>query len=189
MNAPIDPRWLRLNDRETPCACCGQTFEGVYNIGFDHPDSWPHGSRVESGLDTLEVGEDALSSDLCKHGEFHFLRCTLPIPIIGTDEVFSFGPWGSLSEDSLKAYLLAEIEGAAFEGCFSFISNILPGCGMDGPLPADLYPHKDPTQRPQLFAHSGHPLAELQANGMSLDQLLDIYALTGNDLRPHLSDA
>ena len=32
----------------------------------------------------------------------------------------------------------------------------------------------------------GHPLKQAQAEGISFDKLLDIYAAAGSDLRPHL---
>ena len=162
---------------------------GVYDLGFDHPDSWPHGNRSESGEEVLSDGDDHLSSDYCVHDGQYFVRCTLPIPIIGTDEVFAFGPWGSMSAESASAYGEAERSGTAFEGCFSWLANILPGTGMEDFLPCDLYPNEDPTRRPLLHAHSGHPLADWQANGISFDQLLDIYAAAGNDIRKHLTDA
>ena len=42
-----------------------------------------------------------------------------------------------------------------------------------------------PDQRPQAVAMGG-TLALAQANGISFDQLLDLYAACGDDIRPHL---
>ena len=97
MSLAEDPRWQRFNDASRPCPCCGQTFSGVFDIGFDHPDPWPHGNRSESGQDVLAVGTDSLGADLCRLGEHRFIRCVLHLPIIDSDQSFAFGPWGSVN--------------------------------------------------------------------------------------------
>ena len=43
--------------------------------------------------------------------------------------------------------------------------------------------------RPELYIHQEHPLGLAQRDGITLDQLLDIYAASGNDLRRHLLDS
>ena len=32
----LDARWRRFNDPDRSCPCCGRTFSGVFDIGFDH---------------------------------------------------------------------------------------------------------------------------------------------------------
>jgi len=186
-----DPRWRRFNDRDTPCPCCGRIFHGVFDIAYDHPDPWPHGNRAEHGLDILEVGEDRLTADLCTWGDHRFIRAVLPIPIRGSEQVFSFGPWGGVNPENFGRYVHADAtqNRGEFEGCFAWLMNRLPGVGMDDWLPCDLIPDDDPEKRPQLFVHDGHPLAEWQEEGISFDRLLDIYAAAGQDIRPHLMDA
>ena len=105
MELANDPRWQRFNDSSRPCPCCGRTFDGVFDIGYDHPDPWPHGNRAESGQDVLSVGVDELGTDLCSFGKYRFIRCVLPIPIIGTDQRFAFGPWGSVNPDNFALYV------------------------------------------------------------------------------------
>ena len=64
MDLASDPRWQRFNDTSRPCPCCGRVFSGIYDLGCDHPDPWPHGYLSESGQDVLSVGTDTLSADL-----------------------------------------------------------------------------------------------------------------------------
>ncbi|MDD9920793.1 MAG: DUF2199 domain-containing protein [Boseongicola sp.] len=190
MELNSDPRWRRFNDATRTCPCCGQGFQGIFDIGYDHPQVWPHGNREASGQDILEVGRDRLGTDLCEMDEHYFVRAILPIPIIGTDQYFAFGPWGSVSEKSFKAYVEAnKSSDPTFDGCFSWLMNDLPGFEMDDWLPCDLEV-EDPDQRPRLYVHEGtHELANLQRNGMTFDRLLDVYAAAGQDIRPHLMDA
>ena len=188
MNLAEDPRWQRFNDSSTPCPCCGQVFSGVFDIGYDHPDPWPHGNRGESGQDVLAVGTDSLGTDLCRMDKYRFIRCVLPLPIIGSDQVFAFGPWGSVNAENFDRYVQAELEGKleGFEGCFAWLMNRLPGFHFDDWLPCNLV-IEGVDQRPVLEVHDGaHELARLQEDGITFDQLLDIYAAAGQDIRPHL---
>lgn len=183
-----DPRWKRFNDSSYTCPCCSQSFSGVYDIGFDHPGPWPHGNRETEGIEDWQVGDDRLTPDLCKVDQHFFVRCVLYLPIRGADEEFGFGCWGSLSEDNFRAYVANARTGDPFDGAFSWLANDLPCFESNDGVPCDLEPGAE-GQRPRLFAHQGHPLADAQRDGISFDTLLDIYARAGNDLRPHLSDA
>ncbi|GAA6162737.1 hypothetical protein NBRC116590_04410 [Pelagimonas sp. KU-00592-HH] len=181
----LDARWRRLHDETRVCPQSGRRFNGIFDIGYDHPDSWPHGDLAEAGAPDLQVGEDRLSSDLCRIDEDRFLKCVLPLPIRGSDEVFFFGPWASVPPDTFYAYI-DEATGAAdgFEGGEAWLMNDLPGFESEDPIACALQPG-DAGQRPVLIALSG-PLAEAQENGISFDQLLDIYAASGDDIRPFL---
>ena len=191
MSLESDPRWQRFNNSNRPCPCCGRVFEGVFDIGYDHPDPWPHGNRAQSGKDVLAVGNDRLGTDLCELGEYRFIRCILPLPIVGTDQRFAFGPWGSVHPDNFDRYVTSSThpDNAEFEGCFAWLMNALPVIGGSEPLPCNLVPGAA-GERPILEVHDGaHELAELQETGITFDQLLDIYAAAGQDLRPHLMQA
>ncbi len=180
MTLDDDPRWQRFND--------GTTFGGVFDIGFDHPQPWPHGNRADSGQDVMAVGKDSLSVDLCRFGQHRFIRCVLKLPIIGTDQSFAFGPWGGVNAENFDAYVRNELSGTLdqFEGCFAWMMNFLPGFQIDDWLPCNLV-IEDPQSRPVLEVHDGsHDLARLQEEGITFDQLLDIYAAAGQDIRSRL---
>jgi len=181
-----DPRWQRFNDKDFACPCCGQNFSGIFDIGFDHPDPWPHGSREQSGLEILIVREDRLGTDLCTFDNNFLVRAILPLPIKGSDQRFAFGCWGSLSKENFDAYTNDALEKHNFEGVFSWLTNSLPTFETTDPLPCSLVPGEK-GQRPSLWVHEGHALHDAQQDGISFDHLLDIYALAGSDIRPHLS--
>ncbi|MBT8409886.1 MAG: DUF2199 domain-containing protein [Alphaproteobacteria bacterium] len=186
-----DPRWRRFNQRGFECPCCGQSFDGVYDVVFDHPDCWPHGNREKSGEKVLAAGEDRLSGDLCQFEEHRFIRCVMPFNILGSDQEFCFGVWGSAAQASFDAYVAAweADDYSDFEGCFSWLANDLPDMRTPASVPCNLR-IEDPQQRPRLYAHDAdNPVSQLQRSGITFDQLLDIYAATGNDIRPHLMDA
>lgn len=182
----LDRRWSRFNDTDRACPCCGKRFSGVFDIGYDHPDMWPHAGR--DGRDLVEFGEDRLTADLCRIDEDRFIRCVLPLPIRGSDEVFNFGAWGSIAPEKIHDYIDASERGdpALFQGGFSYLCNQLPLFDSEEPIHCDMLPNPDPQLRPTLMAHDG-PLEQAQREGISFDQLLDIYAACGTDIRPHLT--
>ena len=183
----LDARWRRFNDPDRACLCCGMRFSGLFDIGFDEPDAWPYGSLRDSDAEELAVGEDKLSSDLCRLGEDRFIRCVLTLPLRGSDETFYFGAWAQVDPADFYAYLDASPgDGPAFAGCPGWLANALPGFDVPEALPCDLRPGGD-GECPRLYAHGDTPLVTAQAEGVSFDTLLDIYAASGQDIRPHLA--
>lgn len=179
----LDSRWRRFNDPDRACPCCGRRFDGIFDIGFDAPDAWPHGPR--EGEDDLAIGQDRLGPEFCRVDGRHFLRAVLTLPLRGSDEVFAFGPWAEVPEPVFRAYLATIDDPAApFAPAEGLLANALPGF-EDAADSAVTLTLPDPAQRPLLAASDGQ-LAEAQAQGMSFDDLLDIYAASGMDIRPHL---
>ena len=179
----LDSRWRRFNDLDRACPCCGRSFSGIFDIGFDAPDDWPHGART--GEDDLSVGDDRLGPEFCRLNGRYFLRCVLSLPLRGSDETFGFGPWVEVPEPVFRASLAtlddASMEFAPAEG---ILANALPGFEEEtGGAVTVTQP--DAVQRPALTALDG-PLAEAQSEGLSFDDLLDLYAAFGDDIRPHL---
>ncbi|MEL7515580.1 MAG: DUF2199 domain-containing protein [Pseudomonadota bacterium] len=191
MNLADDRRWKRFNDREFECPCCGQTFGGVFDIGCDHPDPWPHGSLRDTDHETLVVGQDKLSSDLCAFAGGYYIRCILPLPVLGSDQSFAYGVWASVKDENFNAYVNAwqNDDYSDFPGCFAWLMNDLPGWAIEDWLPCGLETG-DGGDRPVLWVHEDrHPLATAQREGITFDRLLDLYAAAGTDIRPHLADA
>ena len=181
----LDARWRRFNDPDRVCPCCDAQYNGVFDLGFDHPSTWPHEARNDAPY--VKVGDDQLSPDLCRQGEDRFIRVVVSLAIQGSDDVFHMTPWAQLSSDAFYAYL-ASFDGQdapGIEECPAQLANILPGFESDGPLPVMLH-IPDAQPRPTVVAQSG-PLQDAQRNGISFDQLLDIYAAFGQDIRPHLT--
>ncbi|TCL09814.1 hypothetical protein BXY66_1879 [Shimia isoporae] len=181
----LDSRWRRFNDPDY-VSQSGKSFTGVFDIGYDAPDIWPHAVPREADASEVEVGDDKLSADLCRLDGTRFVHCVLPLAIKGSDEVFNFGPWAAVEAELFYAYVdVATGASEGFVGGIAFLMNDLPGFESDDPIACQLIPGAE-GQRPRLTALDG-PLKSAQSNGISFDQLLDIYAHTGNDVRPHLN--
>ncbi len=177
----LDARWRRFNDDTRACPCCGRHFSGIFDLGFDAPDDWPH---LERGED-VEIGGDRLSTELARIGGRYFLRAVLTLPLRGSNDAFGFGPWAEVPEPVFRAYLeTLDDPTCAFPVAEGLLANTLPGFEEETGTAVTLT-LPDPAQRPHLTATEG-ALAEAQAQGISFDDLLDIYAASGDDIRPHL---
>ncbi|WP_309666244.1 DUF2199 domain-containing protein [Tabrizicola sp.] len=179
-----DDRLRQLLDNGFTCATCGEHHSGLFDIAFDHPDPWTGSVEKEPNGDVrfaLEEGRDILSEDFCLMGEHRFVRAILPLKLIGTDDSFAFGVWGTLSQTRFLEY--AEIfdapNGSRMSPAFSWLSNRLPRAGPD-PIRAQLHP-QDNRQRPNLeIGDEDHPFFQAQSGGLSCDDLLAIYENYGH---------
>ncbi len=178
----LDARWRRFNDPDYACPCGGRTFSGIFDIGFEEPDDWPFGRRSD---EMLIVGEDKLSSELCRLGDRRFLRCVIALPVRGSDdERFFLAPWAEVSQGDFYAYLDGSTEdGEPVTGLSATVANELPG--FPGSAHGTLKPGTG-LERPRLAVADG-ALARACTEGISFDELLDIYAASGQDIRPHLT--
>ncbi|ETX28324.1 DUF2199 domain-containing protein [Roseivivax isoporae] len=178
----LDARWRRFNDPDRACPCCGQTFAGIFDLGFEHPEDWPH--PPAEGTE-VAVGADRLNADLCRLGERRFLRGVLMLPVRGADDALAYGLWAEVAHEDFYRYLDAALdEGPAFAGARGHLANPVPGLET-APVACDLVPG-DAGERPQLVASEG-ALVAAQTDGISFDTLLDLYEAAGHDLRPHLA--
>ncbi|CUH76995.1 DUF2199 domain-containing protein [Tropicibacter naphthalenivorans] len=178
----LDSRWKRFNDEARACPCCGVQFNGIFDIGFSEPEDWPHAPYTGA---PVEVEDDVLTSDYCRIDGRHFLRAVLLLPVRGADDNFGFGAWVEVSRDVARAY--GETFGddpQPFEG-EGLLANTLPGFEDEQGIAVALT-CPDPAERALIHPLDG-PLAEALENGISFDDLLDIYAASGNDIRPHLT--
>lgn len=177
----LDARWRRFNTDTRACPCCGRRFSGIFDLGFDAPDDWPHPQRAED----IEIDGDRLSTELARIDGRYFLRAVLTLPLRGSDDALCFALWVEVPDPVFRAYLAVLADPAlpvpAAEG---LLANTLPGFDAEVGTAVTLT-LPDPAQRPKLTALDG-ALATAQAQGISFDDLLDIYAASGDDIRPHL---
>jgi hypothetical protein len=118
-----------------------------------------------------------LNSDLCAIDDaYFFVRGVLEIPIKGTDDVFGWGVWVSLSRTHFDRYVeLFNAEPPSGEGpWFGWLSNRIPEYPDTLNLKTEVYlrPLK---QRPRIrLEPTDHPLAVHQREGIGLEELLKI---------------
>ena len=170
----LDARWRRLQEK----------FGGVFDIGFQMPSAWPHAEPTEETPEGV-AGDDRLAPELCRLGGKRFLHAILPLPIRGADDVLYLAPWAEVPPETFYAYLDHVSDGAPFTGGAARLANDLPLYPGSLDQPVSLNPGGDGA-RPLILAEDG-PLAEAQDEGISLDQLIELYAAAGQDIRQALA--
>jgi hypothetical protein len=181
-----DDRLSQLLANGFNCASCGERHLGLFDIAFDHPDPWTGPTEKEPNWavrHAFDEGRDILSEDFCLMGAHRFVRCILPLKLIGTSESSAFGVWGTLSQTRFGEFVetFDSPDGSSFGTAFSWLSNRLPEAS-DSPVRAQIRA-QNKRQRPILqIEEVGHPIFQLQFDGLTYDNLLAIYAHYGHRL-------
>ena len=155
------------------CTSCNEWHEGMPTFGAEAPlyfYSVPAEDRDRRCI---------LESDTCVIDQEHFfVRGCLEIAVLGEKDSFAWGVWVSLSKDHFTDFV------AYFEAPKR--SHIGPFFGwLSAELP--LYPStenlktrvhlRDEGVRPYIeLAPTAHPLAVEQRNGITVEQVAEIYA-------------
>ena len=165
------------------CRCCNEWHDELpLHYGAPAPALWytlPDAEREERAL---------LSSDLCLIDEEDgFIVGNLEIPIIGSEELFSWDVWVSLSLANFKrAYQLWDQHGRESEPpYFGWLSTSLPSYPQTLHLKT-LVHSREVGRRPRIeLEPTDHPLAVEQQQGISWERVQEIAELVlhGNDAR------
>lgn len=85
------------NDLGFTCSCCGERHAEL-PMGYSTPAPYVWDPSFADAPDCL------LSSDQCViKAQHYFVKGLVEIPVIGTDNVFSWGVWVSLSRENFSA--------------------------------------------------------------------------------------
>ena len=99
-------------------------------------------------------------------------------------EKFGFGCWGSLKAENFESYV-REFDEGSFQGCgpwWSWLCNGLHPFTDNDPVGCEMFPQPH-RQRPVLRVKDDtHPLFNAQQNGITPEQLLEVYAYYGHPL-------
>jgi hypothetical protein len=180
-----DIRWQRLMRTGVKCVSCGETHRGLFDLATDGPEHW-QGSREKEPNSALEGRTDILTEDFCViEGRDRFIRCVLELPIVGSsEEVFGYGVWSTLSPANFDRYVETFDSGDQDDlgPWFGWFSNRLTGYPDTLNLKCQVHPRSG-RQRPLIeLEPTDHPLAVEQREGITIDRLMELFALNGHDL-------
>jgi hypothetical protein len=156
------------------CSVCKQWHDGLpLDWAFDSPIYWEQ-------LAEDERSKSFLNFDFCEIDDRDFfVRGIIAIPIVGTEELFMWGVWVSLSKRHFKRMIEVwnspEIIGEP--RYFGWLSNKIPIYPNTVNLKANVY-SKDVKHRPFIeLEASDHPLALEQRTGITYKRVEEISAL------------
>jgi hypothetical protein len=170
------PTWTfnwRSRPKKWTCAVCGGTHDVLPAVAFSSPCYYDWATDGEKQRDF------ELTSDTCvwrdEDQEHFFVRCVLDVPILGADDVLSFGVWSSLSADSFERYLAGWDDPFRSQSgtMFGWLSNRIPEYPDTVALSCDVVP-RDNGLRPQLFlTDEANGFAKLQRQGIARDDAME----------------
>jgi hypothetical protein len=154
------------------CGTCHAVHEGIPSFGWDYPVQYLAVPESQRGQRCV------LTPDTCAiDDEHYFVRGCLDVPLIGRDDILSWGVWTSLSMKNFVRFqeLLAERERAAHEPFFGWLCShvwIYPET-----LNLKTRVHlRDNGLRPYIeLEPTEHPLAVEQRDGITVERVAEIY--------------
>jgi hypothetical protein len=173
-------RCLRFDDREMftfKCASCDQIHEGMPTFGFPWP--FPYIEVPEAERDRRCV----LTSDTCVIDDAHFfVRGCIEIPVLGTDEVFAWGVWTSLSEKNFRHFVeLYDAPKRSHHGpFFGWLMSPIAIYPEPHLLKTQVHLRDDGTRPYVELEPTDHPLAVEQRSGITVERVGEIYAAMTN---------
>lgn len=141
------------------------------DLAFDAP------YRYEQ-LSPAEREQVRKTDDLCVIGEDFFIRATLPLKILGSEEEFNFGAWVSLSKNNFRRYVelfeSTEVEGAG--PYFGWLCNRFPWYPDTLHLKTNVHLRPYPARPWIELEPTDHLLATHQRDGITHETLAEIFA-------------
>lgn len=155
------------------CRCCGKQYDTLpLDYGTSAPALWF--GLSESDREARAV----LTADYCRIDEHQFLRGCIEVPVHGLNDVFVWGAWVSLSEESMERAMelwdAPVIDGEPPR--FGWLCSALPIYPQTVGLKTHV--HFRPELRPRIeLEPTDHPLALEQRNGMTIARVEEIAAI------------
>jgi hypothetical protein len=150
------------------CACCGQTHEGLPDIGFAAPY---HYYQLP---DEEREARSVLTEDTCViDGEDYFIRGTIELPVHGQEATFGLGVWVSQKDTNFGCYV-QNPDTPEIGPFFGWLSSEVLAFGSTLSLKTTAY-FQGNGLRPLIeLEPTEHPLAVAQQEGISLERAWEI---------------
>ncbi len=158
---------------EFKCSCCDEIHKGVPNLGSNAPNYYF--SIPEEEIEKRVF----LTSDTCVIDDEHFfVRGCLEIPLIGYNDILSFGAWVSSSKENFEKfeelYNIKDRENT--EPMFGWFSSwVWPFYEDTENIKSRIHLRNDGIRPYIELEPTEHPLALAQAEGISSEQIIRMY--------------
>jgi hypothetical protein len=154
------------------CASCGKWHDELpLDLGYAEPLYVAELDDNERQQFVTTLGDFRV---LRRDGETsYFVRGVIELPIIGMNEVFRYGVWASLGDESFELAREAYANDVAAGPFFGWVSNRIEGYVDTMNLKSHV--HVRAVMRPRIeLEPTDHPLAIEQRDGITLDRVREI---------------
>jgi hypothetical protein len=153
------------------CRACGERHVGLPAFHFGGPAQLALVPAAEYDA-RVELTDDGCVLDL--DGRHYFARGQLEIPILGTNDHFTWSVWVSLSAESFERYaeLFDDPLREPGESFFGWLCNALPEYPDTMFLKTGLHVRPYPSRPRVELEPTGHPLAVDQRSGIPRERAI-----------------
>lgn len=157
------------------CATCGNWHDELpLNFSFAEPY---YVEELELGDRERLVSGEGDFRELPRDGDTHFfIRGRIEIPIVGTNDVFTYGVWTSLSPTNYTAAKAAYAKNREAGPFFGWLSNSFPHYPETLNLKTNVHLRTDVRAAVELEP-TDHPLAVEQREGITMERVKEIISL------------
>ncbi len=177
---------VSFDDLSQPRWKCGSCEEWHYGpcLNFSHlsPTYWTAENEAANQIEIFLSGSEQLltnllTEDICiLDSEHYFIRGLIELPIVGTNETFKWGVWGSLKRENFETLLEMneDPERVNLPPMFSWLSNSIDE--YPETLNLKMYAHvQEPGLRPMFeLEPTDHPLSLEYYHGITPERVKDI---------------
>lgn len=182
-NTRTDVSFDELATLRWKCDSCEEWHYGAcLDFSYGAPVYW--GAENEAANQATLVGSDLnklpanlLDEDVCiLDGEYYFVRGIIHLPIIGTNETFRWGVWGSLSRENFEKFLatIDDPKRVELPPMFSWLSSSIDD--YPDTVNIQMLAHiQEPPHRPNFELQStDHPLSQEYHHGITPERVKEI---------------
>jgi hypothetical protein len=173
---------LELLQAPFTCASCGELHRGPHDMAFMSPWHWEGPIEPEPN-DALRMDGDFLSNDLCViGGRDFFVRGSLYLRVEGLADCVAFGCWSTLSRANFELNVdhWEDPDRASLGPWSGWFSNAISHFPDLINQPCTVYPAAGGYRPEIVLENPDHPLARAQADGISAEELLEVYRAQGH---------
>jgi hypothetical protein len=151
------------------CATCGETHDGLPDVGFRWPD--PYFAVPESERDTRIKGD----TNVCViDNDTFYIRGVVMIPIVGTQDRLGLGVWVSQKKENFLTYL-DNFDTPEIGPFFGWLSNTIAFYEPDTWAMKTMAHFQGNNQRPLIHLEpSDHPMYSDYSQGITLERAWEI---------------
>ena len=182
-NTRTDVSFEELASLRWKCDSCEEWHYGpCLDFSYRAPVYWTEENEAANqpallGSDLKKLPANLLNEDICIYdGEYYFIRGIIHLPIIGTNETFRWGVWGSLSRENFEKFLalIDDPKRAELPPMFSWLSSDLED--YSDTVNLKMYAHiQEPPDRPTFeLEPTDHPLSQEYHHGITPERVKEI---------------
>ena len=181
-NTRTDVKLEDLAELRWKCGSCEEWHYGpCLDFGYWSPGYWTEENEAKNEVGPLKppyehLPTSFLDDDFCVIDNDCFIRGIIHIPILGTNETFRWGVWGSLKRENFVKLLtlIDEPERVELPPMFSWLSNSI--AEYPETLNLKMYAHiQESGDRPEFeLEPTDHPLSQEYYGGITPERVREI---------------